>query len=307
VRTILATKPATIDAARLIEIYDHHEHAMEQAEPHRRFRDIAGSALRQAMQELGTPPDERDIAVLTDAIGRMPPFPEVVATLAALKAAGFRLCIISNTDDDIIAGNVAQLGGHIDRVITAQQAGAYKPSHRIFQHAHRALGVGPDDVVHVCASPHLDLVATQALGLRDVWIDRGTGRRPAGGYQPDAVLPTLASLVPENRANESEDGKQPRRHEMGGVLTWERGVHFAEVDRALAMIRTEAELAVGRALPEPAELVVCVRRRGRTASERLGAPVERHPRRRFAGHDRQADLARYGEQGVARAFAVAHR
>jgi 2-haloacid dehalogenase len=189
--TILATKPDAIDAARLIEIYDRHEHAMEQAEPHRRFRDIAGSALRQAMQELGAPPEERDIAVLTDAIGRMPPFPEVVATLAALKAAGFRLCIISNTDDDIIAGNVAQLGGHIDRVITAQQAGAYKPSHRIFQHAHRALGIGPDEVVHVCASPHLDLVATQALGLRDVWIDRGTGRHPAGGYQPDAVLPTL--------------------------------------------------------------------------------------------------------------------
>lgn len=194
VRAILAGRAGAIDPGRLIATYDRHEHAIERAEPHRRFRDIAGTALRLAMQELGAASDERDAAVLTGAISRMPPFPEVVPTLAALKAAGFRLCIISNTDDDIIDGNVAQLGGHIDRVVTAEQAGAYKPSRRIFEHAHRVLGVSKDEVVHVCASPHLDLVATRELGLRDVWIDRGTGRRPADGYAPDAVLPALDGL-----------------------------------------------------------------------------------------------------------------
>ena len=101
---------------------------------------------------------------------------------------------MSNTDDDVIAGNVAQLGGTIDRVVTAEQAGAYKPSRRIFDFGHAALGVGDDAVVHVCASPHLDLVATRELGLRDVWIDRGTGRRPANGYRPYAVLPSLDGL-----------------------------------------------------------------------------------------------------------------
>lgn len=191
VDAILARKSRPIDRARLIETYDRYEHALEQAEPHRRFRDIAGSALGQALRELGAEADDRDTAMLTGAISAMPPFPEVVETLAALKRGGFRLCIVSNTDDAIIAGNVAQLGGHIDRVVTAEQAGAYKPSHRIFEHAHRALGVTRDDLVHVCASPHLDLVATRALGLRDIWIDRGTGRRPIDLYRPAAVLPAL--------------------------------------------------------------------------------------------------------------------
>ena len=95
-------------------------------------------------------------------------------TLGALKQAGFRLCIISNTDDAIIAGNVAQMGGHIDRVITAEQANAYKPSRQIFAHAHASLGVTPDDVVHICASPHLDHAAARDIGFRCVWIDRGT-------------------------------------------------------------------------------------------------------------------------------------
>ncbi|MBN4092696.1 haloacid dehalogenase type II [Methylobacterium sp. OT2] len=194
VATILAGKPEAIDTERLIATYDRHEHALEQAPPHRSFRAIAGEALGRALRELGAQVDETDARILTDAIGRMPPFPEVVGTLAALKQSDFKLCIISNTDDDIIAGNVAQLGGHIDRVITAEQAGAYKPSRRIFEVAHAALGIEPDAVVHVCASPHLDLVATRELGLRDVWIDRGTGRTPADGYRPRAVLTNLAGV-----------------------------------------------------------------------------------------------------------------
>jgi 2-haloacid dehalogenase len=63
----------------------------------------------------------------------MPPFPEVVGALGAPKRMGFKLCIISNTDDDIIVGNLAQLGGHIDRIITSAQADAYKPSRTIFR------------------------------------------------------------------------------------------------------------------------------------------------------------------------------
>jgi 2-haloacid dehalogenase len=126
----------------------------------------------------------------------MPPFPEVVQALGALKTLGFKLCIISNTDEDIIAGNIAQLGGHIDRVVTAQQAGAYKPSQQIFDFAHNALGVGRADIVHVCASPHLDLTAARDLGFRCIWIDRGTGRKPLIDYTPDAVFPTLDQVPP---------------------------------------------------------------------------------------------------------------
>ena len=194
VATILSRKGSSIPPDRLIAIYDRHEHALEQTPPHRSFRAIAGEALGLALAELGIPAGPEDAAALTDAIGRMPPFPEVVEALATLKRGGFKLCIVSNTDDAIIAGNVARLGGHIDQVITAERAGAYKPARQIFDVAHAALGVDRDSVLHVCASPHLDLVATRALGLRDVWIDRGTGRRPADGYRPAAVLPSLAGL-----------------------------------------------------------------------------------------------------------------
>ncbi|AET93453.1 HAD family hydrolase [Burkholderia sp. YI23] len=197
VREILHDRQAAdVDAARFVEVYDRHEHALEQTPPHRSFRDVSGQGLRLALEEFGLSGSEGDAAVLTSRISAMPPFPEVVGTLKALKASGYRLCIVSNTDDDVIAGNVAQLGGHIDRVITAQQAGAYKPARRLFDYAHEQLGVSKDDVVHICASPHLDHAAARDIGFRCVWIDRGTGRKLLPDYTPDAILKTLDEVPP---------------------------------------------------------------------------------------------------------------
>lgn len=173
-----------VSTVTLIEVYDTYEHRLEQTTPFRSFRAMAGESLRTAMEELGLGYEVEDSEILTSNIFRMPPFPQVVDTLGVLKAAGFGLCIISNTDDDIIAGNVAQLGGHIDRVVTAEQARAYKPSTKIFECAHADLGVTKDDVVHICAWPHRDLVAARDLGFRSIWIDRVTGRRRSPDYVP---------------------------------------------------------------------------------------------------------------------------
>lgn len=183
-----------VDPGRFIAIYDEHEHRLEQTPPHRTFRDISALSLQYTLQALGLPYEASDASDLAAHISRMPPFPEVVDTLAWLKAQGFRLCIVSNTDDAIIAGNVAQLGGHIDRVVTAEQGRAYKPSPRLFDHAHRELGVQRDELLHICASPHLDLTAARDMGFRCIWIDRGTVRKPLPDYVPDAVLPDLAQV-----------------------------------------------------------------------------------------------------------------
>lgn len=188
VNPVKSTAPS---ATEFLHVYDEHEHRLERTPPYRQFADVTRESLRLTMEHFGLAYRPSDAEHLTGSISRMSPFPEVVDTLGRLKAAGFRLCIVSNTDDDIIAGNVAQLGGHIDRVITAEQAGAYKPSRTIFAHAHRTLGVTPNEVVHICASPHLDLAAARDIGFRCIWIDRGTGRKPLPDYRPDATVATL--------------------------------------------------------------------------------------------------------------------
>ena len=188
---ILAGKDRAIDRDAFIAVYDRHEHGLEADRPHRSFKDVSSTALALAMGEFSLAVSPGDADILTSSISHMPPFREVVATLASLKAAGFKLAIISNTDDAIIAGNVAQLGGSIDRVITAEQAGAYKPTKQIFRHAWREIGVEREQLVHICASPHLDLAAARELGFRTVWVDRGTGRKPLADYVPDATVARL--------------------------------------------------------------------------------------------------------------------
>lgn len=192
VERILAGKARRVDPQAFIAAYDRHEHALEEARPHRSFVEVSARSLEAAFRDFGLEADHGDAEVLTSSIGRMPPFPEVVPTLRRLKEEGFNLAIVSNTDDAVIAGNVAQLGGSIDRVVTAQQAQAYKPSQQIFEHAWRTLGIGErSQVVHICASPHLDHAAARDLGFRAVWVDRGTGRKLLPDYTPDAIVPTL--------------------------------------------------------------------------------------------------------------------
>ncbi len=182
-----------VEPRTLIAAYDRHEHALEEERPHRNFRTVAGEGLRRALADMGLGCDEADVDTLTSSISAMPPFPEVPGTLRLLKEAGFRLCIISNTDDAIIAGNVAELGpsGTIDRVVTAEQAGAYKPSRQTFEAAYQAIGVDKGQICHICASPHLDLAAAREIGFRCVWVDRGTGRQPLPDYEPGGVVPAL--------------------------------------------------------------------------------------------------------------------
>ena len=179
------------DVAAFLSIYDGYEHAAEQATPFRDFKTVSAEALERTMADLGLQFRTSDAEMLVSRIAAFPPFPEVSETLARFKAMGYRLCVISNTDDDLIAGNIGQMGGHIDRVITAEQAGAYKPSAKTFAHAHRTLGVTPAEVVHICASPHLDLAAARDIGFRCIWVDRGTARKPLPDYVPDATVPSL--------------------------------------------------------------------------------------------------------------------
>jgi 2-haloacid dehalogenase len=105
----------------------------------------------------------------------------------------YKLAIISNTDDDLIAETVRAIGVPIDFVITAQQARAYKPDHRLFQHAYDTMGVTKEETLHVGMGQVTDMKVCQELGIRSVWIDR-VGEPLDPRWQPHAVLNDLTEL-----------------------------------------------------------------------------------------------------------------
>ena len=132
-----------------------------------------------------------EVRGLVAHIEQLRPFPEVPAALERLRAR-YRLGIISNTDDDLIAGTVAAIGVPIEFVVTAEQAGAYKPDHRLFLHAHAVMGVTREETIHVGMGQFTDMKVCHELGIRSVWIDRAG--EAAAEWPADTVLRDLSGL-----------------------------------------------------------------------------------------------------------------
>ena len=195
-RSLRARGGAPDRLGALTAAYRHREAELETERPHRRFRDVTRHALLGALDDLGLRGEAADADALVEAISAIPPFPEVPAALSRLKAAGFRTCIVSNTDGDIIAGTLALIGaGRIDQVVTAEAAGAYKPAAAIFEHAWARLGVDRSEVFHVAAGVRVDLAAARDLGFRAAWVDRDAGEAPLPDYGPNLTVTTLDGVT----------------------------------------------------------------------------------------------------------------
>ena len=125
------------------------------------------------------------------ALRAIPPYPDVLPALPQL-AARYRLAIISNTEDGLIDETVRGLETPIE-VITAEQARAYKPDHRLFFYAFERLGVAASDVLHVGAGYPTDMIPAFELGLPRIWINR-RGERADPSRPPTAELQDLSGL-----------------------------------------------------------------------------------------------------------------
>ena len=161
-----------MELAPLVHAFHGEGRRLRDMPPWRPYRDVLRESLRFALDRSGLPMSEADVDVMITGLSRLPAHADVPAALAALRAGGWRLAAISNTDDDLIAGSLPSLGLDLDAVITAQQARAYKPDLRLFRHAHEVLGVAPQQTVHVAASQPLDMAVCKALGLRAYWVNR---------------------------------------------------------------------------------------------------------------------------------------
>jgi 2-haloacid dehalogenase len=160
------------DPAPLIHTFHTEGRRLRDTPPWKPYRNVLRESLGLAMSAAGLAMDAADVDTLAARIGHLPAHADVPEALSALRARGFRLAAISNTDDSLIAGSLPSLGLALDTVITAQQARAYKPDLRLFQHAHKALGVGPAEVIHVAASQPLDMAVCKAMGIRAFWVNR---------------------------------------------------------------------------------------------------------------------------------------
>jgi 2-haloacid dehalogenase len=163
------------------------------------YREVGARTLRAMAAIEGVPLAESDDYALANSLPDWQPFPEVPLALTELRQRGWRLGILSNTDPDLLAASIAQIGVLIDLRITAAEAGSYKPAHGHWQRFFAATGADIGSHVHVAASLFHDIAPANELGLTTVWINRlgEQSELPRAGELPDlSALPeTLDRLV----------------------------------------------------------------------------------------------------------------
>ncbi|MCP3724016.1 HAD-IA family hydrolase [Paraburkholderia sp. CNPSo 3272] len=82
-----------------------------------------------------------------------------------------------------------------DAVITAEEAGAYKPDPTPYRLALDVLGLAPSEACFVAGSSY-DMFGTASVGLRTYWHNRVALPLVEGAPPPEIEAPTLEALVP---------------------------------------------------------------------------------------------------------------
>jgi 2-haloacid dehalogenase len=167
--------------AEVVRAYDPFERALEAETPHRLYKDVLTTALSRAAERVGAPLSAANARRLPERWGTMPVFPDVEPMLAALRAEGCRLAVLTNCDEDLFAETRRAFRAPFDLVVTAERVADYKPSLAHFRYFSRASGAGAGEWVHVANSWYHDITPARELDIPRVWLDRDdTGQDPAG-------------------------------------------------------------------------------------------------------------------------------
>src|SRR5215475_1885787 len=156
--------------AQLLEHYGEIEAEME-AGPYLAYRQVLSRTVQEMGRRMGVAISEQQGAAFAESLTRWQPFPDTVTALQSMKRQ-FRLGIISNVDDDLFAETRKKLEVEFDFVVTAQQVQSYKPAYKNFEEALRRGSVSKEQMIHAGQSLYHDIAPANALGIRNVWVNR---------------------------------------------------------------------------------------------------------------------------------------
>ncbi len=168
------------------------------------YREVLRETLVLLADHEGLSLPENERYALVESLPSWPVFPEVPGALAELRARGWRLVALSNTDADLLAASMEAIGVRFDGAVVAGDIGSYKPAHGHWRTFAERFAAEPGRHVHVAASLFHDIAPAHELGIPAVWINRldETSDLPREGELADlAALPdTLDRIVPARPA-----------------------------------------------------------------------------------------------------------
>ena len=204
-------QPLTRD--EILQAHAGFEAAQQARTPTRLYRDVLATVYKRLAEHWGVPADHDACMAYGRSIADWPAFSDTVGSLEYL-AGFYKLVILSNVDNASFEGSRQRLGVRFDAVVTAEDAGSYKPDRRNFEYLLERVGaglggppVGPGSLLHVAESLFHDHVPAQAIGLASCWIHRRHGQAGYGATKDPGALPRfdfrftgLAEMVAAHRA-----------------------------------------------------------------------------------------------------------
>jgi putative hydrolase of the HAD superfamily len=155
--------------------------------------------LAERLPEAGSLTAAELTEVLLDSI-RFRPYGDAAPALAALRASGLRLAIVSNWDCSL-RSVLADLGlaAAVDDVIVSAEVGAAKPDPRIFRAALEHLRCEPENALFVGDSLETDVLGARAAGLRALLLQRNGASAQEQDVERIFGLGELPELVAADR------------------------------------------------------------------------------------------------------------
>jgi 2-haloalkanoic acid dehalogenase type II len=181
-----------VEPERALGIF-HEVEPMVQGAAFAPYRDVLAATARQVAEFLGWELDDTAAARFAASVPDWPPFADTAAALRRLAAAGYTLGILSNVDDDLLAGTLRHFDTPFDLIVTAQQVRSYKPAHGHFLAARDQ--IGGRRWLHAAQSLFHDVRPCNELGIPVVWVNRQAEQIPPDGPRPLETVPSLAALA----------------------------------------------------------------------------------------------------------------
>lgn len=161
-------------------------------EQYRTYQEVLSESAGRVAHALGWPLAYERATFLVTSLHTWKPFPDTNPALERLRAAGYKLGILSNVDDDLLNSTRRHLTVDFDVIVTAQQVRSYKPAPAHFAAAQAKIGT--QRWLHAAQSNFHDIVPANSLGIPTAWVNRhGNEARPGG--TPTFEVRSLAELA----------------------------------------------------------------------------------------------------------------
>jgi 2-haloacid dehalogenase len=160
------------------------------------FAEVARELLLSQLSEAHLNRSVEEAAKhVMDGFASLELHPDVASGVDRLREDGFRLVTLSNGAASVAERLLtsANIRDRFEKLLSVEDAGAWKPAARSYEYAAEVCDVKPDEMVLVAVHPW-DVDGALRAGLRSCWVNRSGGPFPATFLEPTYTVGNLEEI-----------------------------------------------------------------------------------------------------------------